>query len=102
MGIGKYWKVLMKYGYDVMLIDISDIALNKLKEFNNNMAMIDMREEYLLRMKSLMCYLLIFLSDSETRKLMAEMKNIKKDGLFIGSVNGMQGLSEINETVKEL
>jgi len=64
----------MKYGYDVMSVDISNIALNKLKEFNNNMAMIDMKEEFILRMTSLTWYLLIFLSDSETRKLIAEIK----------------------------
>ena len=43
----------MKYGYDVMSVDISNTALNKLKEFNNNMAMIDMKEEFILRMTSL-------------------------------------------------
>lgn len=46
----------MKYGYDVMSVDISNIALNK------------------LRMTSLTGYLLIFLSDSETIKLITEIK----------------------------
>lgn len=43
----------MKYDYDVMSADISNIALNKFREINNNIAMIDMMEELLLRMTSL-------------------------------------------------
>lgn len=106
-GIGQYSKVLMKYGYDVMSADISSIALNKVKEFNNNIAMIDMREELPFKNDE---FDLVFanlsihyFSDSETKKLMAEIKRIlKKDGLFIGSVNGIQGLISIKETAKEL
>ena len=43
-GIGQYSKVLMKYGYDVMSADISNIALEKVKEFNSNVVKVDMRE----------------------------------------------------------
>ena len=44
-----------------------------------------------------------FFSDSETNILISEIKRIlKKDGLFIGSVNGMQGLEHIKATAQEL
>ena len=35
-GIGQYSKELMSYGYEVISADISDIALEKVKEFNDN------------------------------------------------------------------
>ena len=106
-GIGQYSKVLMKYGYDVMSADISNIALKKVKEFNSNVVKVDMREvlpfednKFDLVFANLSIH---YFSDSETKKLMAEIKRIlKKDGLFIGSVNGMQGLNAIKETAKEL
>lgn len=44
-GIGQFTKKLMEYGYDVVSADISNIALNKVKEFNNNIINVDMRKE---------------------------------------------------------
>ena len=41
-GIGQYSKRLMEYGYDVISSDISDIALNKVLEFNKNIKKLDM------------------------------------------------------------
>ena len=35
-GIGQYTKKIMSYGYTVVSADISKIALNVVKEFNNN------------------------------------------------------------------
>ncbi len=41
-------------------------------------------------------------SNFETKKLMSEIKRIlKNDGLFICSVNGIQGLNSIKETAKK-
>lgn len=36
----------MEYGYNVTSSDISEIALRKVNEFNNNIVKIDMRENY--------------------------------------------------------
>jgi len=35
----------MKYGYEVVSADISDIALNKVKDFNKNVVKLDMRNK---------------------------------------------------------
>ena len=42
-GIGQYTKKIMSYGYTVVSADISKIALNVVKEFNNNVIEIDMQ-----------------------------------------------------------
>ena len=44
-GIGQFSKQLIKYGYDVISADISDIALNKVKGFNENIVKLDMRDK---------------------------------------------------------
>lgn len=44
-GIGQFSKRLMEYGYNVTSSDISEIALRKVNEFNNNTVKIDMREK---------------------------------------------------------
>ena len=44
-----------------------------------------------------------YFSDIETKRLIEEIRRIlKKDGLFIGSVNGIQGYEKIKETAKVL
>ena len=43
-GIGQFSKKLMEYGYEVVSSDISDIALNKVNEFNDNIVKADMRK----------------------------------------------------------
>ena len=44
-----------------------------------------------------------YFSNEDTQKLMKEIKRILKNGgLFIGSVNGMQGYDKIKETAVEL
>ena len=45
-GIGQYTKRFIEYGYDVISSDISTIALNKVKEFNDNIVNLDMRETF--------------------------------------------------------
>lgn len=106
-GIGQYSKQLIKYGYDVISSDISDIALNKVKSFNENVVKLDMRDklpfpdnEFDLVFANLSIH---YFSDEDTRKLMLEINRIlKEDGLFIGSVNGIEGLKAIGNEIKEI
>lgn len=106
-GIGQFSKQLIKYGYDVISADISDIALNKVKDFNENVVKLDMRDklpfqdnEFDLVFANLSIH---YFSDEDTRKLMLEIKRIlKEDGLFIGSVNGIEGLKVIGNEAKEI
>ena len=106
-GIGQYSKWFMEHGYEVFSADISNIALEKVKEFNNNVVNVDMREKLPFednKFDVVFANLSIhYFSDSDTKRLMDEIKRIlKNDGLFIGSVNGMQGLEKIKETAQEL
>ena len=106
-GIGQYSKRFMEYGYDVISADISKIALNKVKEFNTNIINLDMREKLLFKddmFDIVFANLSIhYFSDLDTKKLINEIKRIlKRNGLFIGSVNGIEGLDVIKETAKEL
>ena len=106
-GIGQYSKWFMENGYEVISSDISKIALEKVKEFNSNVVNVDMREKLPFadnKFDIVFANLSIhYFSDSDTKSLMNEIKRIlKKDGLFIGSVNGIQGLEKIKETAKEL
>lgn len=106
-GIGQFSKKLIEYGYNVISADISDIALNKVKEFNNNVVKLDMREklpfldsEFDLVFANLSIH---YFSDEDTKKLFLDIKRIlKRDGLFIGSVNGIQGLQVIQNDIKEI
>lgn len=106
-GIGQYSKELMSYGYEVTSSDVSDIALEKVKEFNSNVIKLDMKEklpfsdnEFDLVFANLSIH---YFSDKDTKKLMLEIKRIlKKDGLFIGSVNGLEGYEKIKETAIEI
>jgi len=106
-GIGQYSKQLIKYGYDVISADISDIALNKVKDFNKNVVKLDMRDklpfqdnEFNLVFANLSIH---YFSDEDTRKLILEIKRtLKEDGLFIGSVNGIEGLKVIGNEAKEI
>lgn len=104
-GIGQFTKKLMDNGYDVISSDISEIALNKVKEFNKNIVKADMRKplpfednKFDLIFANLSIH---YFSDEATKNLMNEIKRIlKSDGLFIGSVNGIQGLQNIKDTAE--
>lgn len=106
-GIGQYSKQLIKYGYDVTSADISEIALNKVKEFNKKVIKLDMRKklpfldnEFDLVFANLSIH---YFSDEDTRKLLLEIKRIlKTNGFFIGSVNGIQGLKVMVNEAKEI
>ena len=106
-GIGQYTKKMTEYGYNVISSDISEIALNKVKEFNKNVLKLDMRNplpfednKFDLVFANLSIH---YFSDEETKKLMSEIKRILKNGgLFIGSVNGIQGYEKIKDTAKTI
>lgn len=106
-GIVQFSKKLIEYGYNVISADISDTALNRVKEFNNNVVKLDMREklpfsdgEFDLVFANLSIH---YFSDEDTKKLFLDIKRIlKNDGLFIGSVNGIQGLQVIQNDTKEI
>lgn len=106
-GIGQFSKKLIEYGYNVISADISNTALNKVKEFNNNVVKLDMREklpfsdgEFDLVFANLSIH---YFSDEDTKKLFLDIKRIlKNNGLFIGSVNGIQGLQVIQNDTKEI
>ena len=106
-GVGQFSKRLIEYGYDVISADISDIALKKVSEFNEHVKKVDMREELPFADNSLDLIFanlsIHYFSDEETKKLMKEIKRILKNGgLFIGSVNGIQGYDKIKDTAVEL
>ena len=106
-GIGQFSKWFMEHGYEVISSDISNIALEKVKEFNNNVVNIDMRDKLPFKDNTFNVVFanlsIHYFSDSITKSLMNEIKRIlKSDGLFIGSVNGIHGLEKIKITAKEL
>lgn len=106
-GIDQYSKRLMEYGYTVISADISEIALKKVSEFNQHIKKVDMREEMPFEDSSIDLVFanlsIHYFSDEDTQKLMKEIKRIlKKGGLFIGSVNGIQGYEKIKDTAIEL
>ncbi len=106
-GIGQYSRRLMEYGLDVVSADLSDLALEKVSEFNPNTRKLDMRHplpfadrEFQLVFASLSIH---YFSDAVTRKLMAEIRRILAEGgMFVGSVNGIQGLTGIREIAEEI
>ena len=106
-GIGQYSKEFIKYGYEVISADISDIALNKVKDFNKNVVKLDMRKklpfsdsEFDLVFANLSIH---YSPDEDTKKLLLEIKRmLKENGLFIGSVNGIQGLKVIGDEAKKI
>ncbi len=106
-GIGQFSRKLMEYGYSVVSADISEIALAKVGEFNPQTIKLDMREplpfddsSFSLVFANLSIH---YFSDIGTKALISEIKRILlPGGMFIGSVNGMQGAEHIKETAEEL
>lgn len=106
-GIGQYTKKFMSYGYKVVSADISEVALNEVKKFNDTIVKIDMQETFPFDNETfdiVFANLSIhYFSDKMTKKIISEIKRVlKKDGLFIGSVNGIQGLKVIKDTAIEI
>lgn len=106
-GIGQYSKFFIKNGYSVISSDVSDIALKKVQEFNSKIVKIDMREklpfnnnEFNIVFANLSIH---YFDEKTTYKLFDEVDRIlKNDGLFIGSVNGIEGYEFIKDTAKEI
>ncbi len=106
-GIGNYTKYFMACGYDVISSDISKIALNKVKEFNPNVVHLDMSEHLPFENNT---FDIVFASlsihyfdDKTTTSLISEIKRIlKKEGIFIGSVNSIKAYDFIKDHIKEI
>ncbi len=106
-GIGQYSRRLMEYGYTVVPADISEIAINEVLRFNANAVCVDMRER--LPFEDF-CFDLVFanlsihfFSDRETRALISEVERIlKPNGVFAGTVNGLQGTKVMKEIADEV
>ncbi len=106
-GIGQYTKYFMDLGYDVTSADISEIALNKVKTFNKNIVKFDMREPFPFEDESFdMVYAnlaLHYFSDKDTKFIIGEIKRIlKKGGMLIGSVNGLDCYANIRDKFEEI
>ncbi len=106
-GIGQFSRRLMEYGYSVFSADISDIALAEVGKFNSQTVKLDMREPlpfgdgtFNLVFANLSIH---YFSDAVTKALVAEIQRIlKPGGMFVGSVNGMQGAAHISGIAQEL
>lgn len=106
-GVGQYSKELIDYGFDVTSADISDIALKKVKEFNDNTIKLDMKETFPFSdniFDMVFANLSIhYFNNADTKNIMKEIKRILKiGGLFIGSVNSIQGIDVIKDTAIEI
>lgn len=106
-GLGQYSRRLMEYGYSVIPVDISELAINEVLRFNANAVCADMRERlpfedswFDLVFANLSIH---FFSDRETRALISEVERIlKPDGVFAGTVNGLQGIKVMKEIADEV
>ena len=106
-GIGQYSKRLIEYGYKVISTDISDIALNEVKKFNQNVEKVDMsmplkydNNSFDLVFSSLAIH---YFSEEKTAQLMSEIHRVLKNGgLFVGSVNGLEGYDVIKDAAIKL
>ena len=106
-GVGQYSKVFLANGNEVISTDISKIALEKVKEFNKNVINLDMQKALPFednKFDVVFANLSIhYFNDTDTKNLMNEIKRIlKTDGIFIGSVNGLEGLEKIKDTAKQI
>ena len=106
-GIGLDTKRFMEYGLDVISADISNIALEKVKEFNTNIVKLDMRKplpfednKFDIVFANLSIH---YFKDLDTKNIISEVKRVlKTDGLFIGSVNGLGRLDSVKDTIVEI
>ena len=88
-GVGQYSKRLMEYGYEVTSTDISEIAIEKVKEFNNDTKIVDMSEKLPFEDESFDLVIShTFLTAAFCfEQAIMEMKRVAKVGSLIGTVN---------------
>ena len=108
-GIGQDTKWLLERGFDVISCDISEIALNKMKEIipNSKTMQIDFKEKLPFEDNSvglINANLSIHYFDMKnTIKIFNEIYRVlQKKGLFIGRVNSDKNEEYIKETTKEI
>lgn len=108
-GIGQDTKWLLDRGFDVTSCDISDIALNKLKELvpNSKTMQVDVKEKLPFDDNSIgliNANLSIHYFNMETTiKIFNEIYRVlKPNGLFIGRMNSDKNDGYIKETTKEI
>lgn len=106
-GRGEYSKKFIEYGYKVISTDISNLALEEVKKFNSNIKKLDMREKLPFedaKFDIVFANLSIhYFNDKETKNLLNEIYRVlKKDALFIGSVNSIKLLNNIKYKMKEI
>lgn len=108
-GIGQDTKWLLDRGFDVTSCDISDIALNKLKELvpNSKTMQVDVKEKLPFDDNSIgliNANLSIHYFNMETTiKIFNEIYRVlKPNGLFIGRMNSDKNDEYIKETTKEI
>ena len=108
-GIGQDTKWLLERGFDVISCDISEVALNKMKEIipNSKTMQIDVKEKLPFEDNSvglINANLSIHYFDMKnTIKIFNEIYRVlQKKGLFIGRVNSDKNEEYIKETTKEI
>ena len=108
-GIGQDTMWLMEKGFDVISCDISEVALNKLKELipNSKTMQVDIKGKLPFEDNSVglvNANLSIHYFDMDnTIKIFNEIHRIlKKNGLFIGRMNSDKNEGYIKETTKEI
>lgn len=108
-GLGQDTRWLMDKGFDVISCDISEVALNKLKELipNSKTMQIDIKEKLPFEDNSIgliNANLSIHYFDmNNTIKIFNEIYRVlSKNGLFIGRMNSDKNEGYIHETTKEI
>ena len=108
-GIGQDTRWLMDNGFDVISCDISEIALNKLKELipNSKTMKIDVKEKLPFEDNSIDLInanlSIHYFNMEKTIEIFDEIYRIlKPNGLFIGRMNSDKNKEYIKETTKEI
>lgn len=108
-GIGQDTKWLLDIGFDVTSCDISDIALNKLKELvpNSKTMQVDVKEKLPFDDNSIGLInanlSIHYFNMDTTIKIFNEIYRVlKPNGLFIGRMNSDKNDGYIKETTKEI
>lgn len=106
-GIGQYTRWLMEHGFRVISADISRLALEETGKINPNTIHLDMREKLPFEDESLDVVFanlsIHYFSDAVTKALLKEIRRIlAPNGIFVGSVNAIQGYEFMPDSAEEL